>query len=228
MPTQAAPDAGLVVEERWNRIRAHQRSDPDISPLIRFLEGDLDALTAEQARTAAKVADDFEVDGEGVLRYAGAKAGARTRGDTLRLVVPTAMRQDVLHLHHDDLQGGHQGVTRTFERIKSEYYWRGLYRDVERHVRECVDYSTSKGKAPDPGPSYGNVEPDYPMQIISMDFVLPLPESRQGNIALLLFQDMFSGYVMCKAMRGTTAQEVAEAYEEVVFRRFGGEFDDST
>jgi hypothetical protein len=32
---------------------------------------------------------------------------------------------------------------------------------------------------------------------------------------------MFTGYVMSKAMRGTSAQKVAEAYEEVVFRRFG-------
>ena len=59
------------------------------------------------------------------------------------------------------------------------------------------------------------------MQYISMDFVIPLPESHQGNVALLLFQDMFTGYVMTKPMRSTTAQEVAEAYKEVVFRRFG-------
>ncbi|POM70584.1 Reverse transcriptase, partial [Phytophthora palmivora] len=32
---------------------------------------------------------------------------------------------------------------------------------------------------------------------------------------------MFSGYVMCKPMASTTAQDVAEAYEESVFRRFG-------
>ncbi|OWY91261.1 reverse transcriptase, partial [Phytophthora megakarya] len=33
--------------------------------------------------------------------------------------------------------------------------------------------------------------------------------------------DMFSGYVMCKPMSSTTAQDVAEAYEEQVFQRFG-------
>ncbi|OWZ10371.1 reverse transcriptase [Phytophthora megakarya] len=42
---------------------------------------------------------------------------------------------------------------------------------------------------------------------------------RLGNTFLLLFQDMFSGYVMCKPMGSTTAQEVAE--EERVFQRFG-------
>jgi hypothetical protein len=63
--------------------------------------------------------------------------------------------------------------------------------------------------------------PEYPMHIVSMDFVIPLPVSSRGNTALLLFQDMFTGFIMSKAMRETTAQDVAEAYEEVVFRRFG-------
>ncbi|KAE9083581.1 hypothetical protein PF006_g26662 [Phytophthora fragariae] len=48
-----------------------------------------------------------------------------------------------------------------------------------------------------------------------------MPESARGNTFLLLFQDTFSGYIMCKPMSSTTAQDVAEAYEEQVFRRFG-------
>ncbi|KAJ0391237.1 hypothetical protein ATCC90586_011143 [Pythium insidiosum] len=38
---------------------------------------------------------------------------------------------------------------------------------------------------------------------------------------LLLFQDVFSGFVMCAAMSDTSAQAVAEAYDRVVFQRFG-------
>jgi transposase InsO family protein len=186
---------------------------------MKYLNGDLEQLTQAEARKAAKTADQFEIDQAGILRFAATPS--RSRGDTLRLVVPPAMRPDVLHMHHDDVQGGHQGVTRTYERIKSEYYWRGLFKDVERHVQECIDCVTSKGGPPNAGPSPGNVAPERPMQIVSMDFVLPLPESRQGNTALLLFQDMFTGYIMSKAMRDTSAQAVAEAYEEVVFRRFG-------
>ncbi|OWZ07815.1 reverse transcriptase [Phytophthora megakarya] len=54
-----------------------------------------------------------------------------------------------------------------------------------------------------------------------MDFVIPLPQLVRGNTALLLFQCTFSGFIMCKAMASTEAQDVAEAYEECVFRRFG-------
>ncbi|POM73630.1 Reverse transcriptase [Phytophthora palmivora] len=53
-----------------------------------------------------------------------------------------------------------------------------------------------------------------------MDFVTHLPKSDRGNTFLLLFQDSFSGFVMCKPMSSTTAQDVAEVYEEQGFRRF--------
>ncbi|OWZ19002.1 reverse transcriptase [Phytophthora megakarya] len=56
---------------------------------------------------------------------------------------------------------------------------------------------------------------------VSMVFVTHMPESARENTFLLLFQDMFSGYVICKSMPSTTAQDVAEAYEEQVFQRFG-------
>ncbi|OWY93001.1 reverse transcriptase [Phytophthora megakarya] len=54
-----------------------------------------------------------------------------------------------------------------------------------------------------------------------MDFVTHMPKSDRGNTFLLLFQDMFSGYVMCKPMDSTTAQAVAEVYEERVFLNLG-------
>ncbi|GMF50568.1 unnamed protein product [Phytophthora fragariaefolia] len=96
-----------------------------------------------------------------------------------------------------------------------------MYADVEYYVKECVDCASGKGRPPNEGPSPGNIEPRRPFEVVSMDFVTHMPESERGNTFLLLFQDAFSGYVMCKPMRSTTAQDVAEVYEECVFRRFG-------
>ncbi|OWY92423.1 reverse transcriptase, partial [Phytophthora megakarya] len=96
-----------------------------------------------------------------------------------------------------------------------------MYADVQHFVKECVDCASGKGAPPNAGPSPGNIEPRYPFEAVSMDFVTHMPESARGNTFLLLFQDMFSGYVMCKPMLSTTAQDVVEAYEEQVFRRFG-------
>ncbi|OWY93812.1 LOW QUALITY PROTEIN: reverse transcriptase [Phytophthora megakarya] len=127
----------------------------------------------------------------------------------------------MLHHAHEDFQGGHQGITRTHEKLRTEFYWPGIYADVQHFVKECVDCASGKGAPPNAGPSPGNIEPRYPFEAVSMNFVTHMPESASGNTFLLLFQDMFSGYVMCKSMSSTTAQDVAEAYEEQVFQRFG-------
>ncbi|KAE8896621.1 hypothetical protein PF003_g19492 [Phytophthora fragariae] len=96
-----------------------------------------------------------------------------------------------------------------------------MYADVDRFVEECVDCVSGKGRPPNPGPSPGNITPRRPFAPASMDFVTHMPKSARGNTFLLLFQDIFSGYVMCKPMNSTTAQDVAEAYEDRVFRSFG-------
>ncbi|GMF34957.1 unnamed protein product [Phytophthora fragariaefolia] len=131
------------------------------------------------------------------------------------------MVQVVLQSCHDSLEGGHQGIVRTFHRVKADYYWIGLYEDVEKHVRLCPDGSSSKSRPQLRGYSPGNILAERPFQIVSMDFVIPLPKSRRGNTALLLFQCAFTEFVMGKAMSDTSALCVTQAFEECVYRMFG-------
>ena len=54
-----------------------------------------------------------------------------------------------------------------------------------------------------------------------MDHIPSLPKSFKGNTELLIWVDLFTGYVIAKASASRTAQTIAESYEECVFRRFG-------
>ncbi|KAJ8561988.1 hypothetical protein ON010_g7691 [Phytophthora cinnamomi] len=54
-----------------------------------------------------------------------------------------------------------------------------------------------------------------------MDHIPSLPRSYTGDKELLVWVDLFSGYVIAKASGSRTAQTTAESYEECVFRRFG-------
>ncbi|POM71494.1 Reverse transcriptase [Phytophthora palmivora] len=87
-------------------------------------------------------------------------------------------------------EGGHQGITRTYEKLRPEFYWHGMYADVEGFVKECVDCTSGKGRPQNPGPSPGNIEPRRPFEVVSISF------------------DAFSGFVMCKPMSSTTAQAI--------------------
>ncbi|OWZ07148.1 reverse transcriptase [Phytophthora megakarya] len=96
-----------------------------------------------------------------------------------------------------------------------------MFKNTERYVKTCVDCVMAKGLPRNPGSLPCNLLATRPFQVVSMDFVIPLHQSARGNTALLLFQCTFSGFIMCKAMTRPEAQDVSEAYEECVFRRFG-------
>ncbi|OWZ12051.1 reverse transcriptase [Phytophthora megakarya] len=54
-----------------------------------------------------------------------------------------------------------------------------------------------------------------------MDHIRSLPALHKGNKELLVWVDLFTGFVIAKASASQTAQTVAESYEEAVFRRSG-------
>ena len=82
-----------------------------------------------------------------------------------------------------------------------------------------MDCETSKGLPSNGGKSPGNLHATYPFQILAMNHILSLPRSFKGNTELLIWVDLFSGYVIAKASSSRTA--IAESYEKCVFRRFG-------
>ncbi|OWY92526.1 reverse transcriptase [Phytophthora megakarya] len=212
-----------VRRERWRRICSHQAHDPGLAPLVKFLRGETEHLSLKQSALLAKIADQFVLDSRNALFYVSRNTPERPgdAADHLRLVVPRDLHEDILHHCHADSHGAHQGIIRTYERLRKEFYWIGMFKDTERYVKECVDCVTAKGLPRNPGPSPGNLLATRPFQVVSMDFVLLLPRSARGNTALLLFQCAFSGFIMCKAMASTEVQDMSEAYEECVFRRFG-------
>ncbi|OWZ19015.1 reverse transcriptase [Phytophthora megakarya] len=66
-----------------------------------------------------------------------------------------------------------------------------------------------------------SIQDTYPFQVISMEHIPSLPKSFKGNTEVLIWADLFTGYVIAKASPSREAQTVAENYEECVFRRFG-------
>ncbi|POM69566.1 LOW QUALITY PROTEIN: Reverse transcriptase [Phytophthora palmivora] len=209
----------VVRNLRIDRIRQAQDEEAWILGLKKYLNGDLQDLTQQEAKSYANQAADYDLDHHDLLLYCpSTRPTDADRDKLMRLVIPETLYQDVLHHYHVSLEGGHQGIGRTYQRIRDRFHWRGLYKSVQRYVGECVDCETGKSKPRIQGESPGNLQATYPFQIIAMDHIPSLPRSHKGNTELLIFEDLFSGYVIAKASSSRTAQTVAESYEECVFR----------
>ncbi|GMF17694.1 unnamed protein product [Phytophthora fragariaefolia] len=223
-PSAEDADPLEVQEERRRIVGKAQDEELRWANLKLVLKGESSSLGYKAAREAWKMADRFALSDDGLLYCLGENrrwGKDRMNETVLRLVVPTAMVQEVLQSCHDSLEGGHQGIVRTFHRVKADYYWIGQYAEVKRHVRSSPDCSSSKSPPLLRGYSPANILAERPLQIVSMDFVILLPKSWRGNTALLLFQSAFTGFVMAKAMLDTSALCVAQGCEACVYRRFG-------
>ncbi|GMF46756.1 unnamed protein product [Phytophthora fragariaefolia] len=135
-----------VQEERRRRVGRAQDEEHRWTNLKLVLKGESSSLGYKAARETWKMADQFVLSDDSLLYFLreNRRWGKDRMNETvLRLVVPTTMVQEVLQSCHDSLEGGHQDIVRNFHRATTDYYWIGLYADVERHVKSCPDCSSS-------------------------------------------------------------------------------------
>uniref|UniRef100_A0ABD2WZD5 RNA-directed DNA polymerase n=1 Tax=Trichogramma kaykai TaxID=54128 RepID=A0ABD2WZD5_9HYME len=54
-----------------------------------------------------------------------------------RLIVPAEHRPRVLQEAHDEPSAGHLGQGKTYDRVARQYYWPGVWHDVQNYVSSC-------------------------------------------------------------------------------------------
>ncbi|GMF32121.1 unnamed protein product [Phytophthora fragariaefolia] len=140
-------DPTTVQIERIRRVRVAQDEERRWADLKTYLRGDVESPSFKRAANASKLAERFVLDEDGLLQYVGKGRKLDEVGEhepQLRLVIPTTMIDEVLQSCHDSNEGGHQGITRTFHRVKKDYYWVGLYQpqangQQQRSVKSIVE-----------------------------------------------------------------------------------------
>ena len=87
-----------------------------------------------------------------------------------RLIVPRKLKSTTIC--HDDMSGGHQADLKTYEKVKTRYFWPNIRQDCEDWISSCTTCAKVK-----PGLKHrAPLQPikDYPLepfQTIGIDFV---------------------------------------------------------
>lgn len=56
----------------------------------------------------------------------------------MQITVTTAkQKKSILKLYHDSKIGGHQGSTKTYQRIQRSYKWPNMKKDIENYIKSC-------------------------------------------------------------------------------------------
>ena len=101
---------------------------------------------------------------------------------------------DRLYKAHDTPLGAHLGRDKTLANIAKKFFWPGMVKDVDEYVKSCENYQKNKGCKRSPlGLLYPHERPQKPWQKISLDFIVQLPKTKEGNYdAILTVVDAFS------------------------------------
>lgn len=191
----------------------YQRSDAELLKLIKHLEGQpvrvprvfVRGLSSYLMRNNVLYKRNFEHSKEKFL-----------------LVVPSALRPEILEACHDDPAAGHLGVSRTLARIRTKYYWPKLLDAVQHYVRTCRDCQRRKTPPLKPAGFLQPIEPpESPFEQVGMDLLGPFPTSSMGNRWIVVATDYLTRYAETASLTRGTAIEVAEFFVTNIVLRHG-------
>uniref|UniRef100_A0A146M517 RNA-directed DNA polymerase n=1 Tax=Lygus hesperus TaxID=30085 RepID=A0A146M517_LYGHE len=137
-----------------------------------------------------------------------------------RLLVPSKWREQVVRQCHAPPWHGHRGRDKTWQYLRSRYYWEGMKADVARMVRSCE--SCSRLKAGGPKAPIQMVQiPGQPMELVSMDIVDPGVRTPEGYRYILTHIDHATRYAGAIPLKTQTAEEVARVFVKDIVLRWG-------
>ncbi len=125
-----------------------------------------------------------------------------------RLVIPLAMRLQMLDIIHT----GHQGIVKCRERAKQSIWWPGLSKQLKELVDNCTDCIKERTNTPEPLMS--SVLPERPWQKVGTDlFTLK-------NANYLLVVDYYSRFIEINKLSQTTSDSIINHLKSL-FARHG-------
>uniref|UniRef100_A0A6V7KDU1 RNA-directed DNA polymerase n=1 Tax=Bracon brevicornis TaxID=1563983 RepID=A0A6V7KDU1_9HYME len=127
--------------------------------------------------------------------------------------VPLEDRDRIFNEAHSSVIGGHKGTSKTYNRIKKNYYWENLKDDVNKRINQCIDCQLKKLKRNKTRlPMLITDTPSTVFEKIAMDIVGPLPKTQNNNEYILTMQDQLSKFAIAVPLANQTAKTVADAF----------------
>jgi hypothetical protein len=124
----------------------------------------------------------------------------------------------IIHAHH---LVGHRAVQATMNILFLRVFLPSGKRKVQQVLQQCQACQRKTDVGRGQRHTYVTVGSSYPFQRISIDFVGPLPLSKNNNTVLLTVKDTFTKWLEAFPLPRATAEAVAKTLESEIFARFG-------
>ncbi|UYV70290.1 K02A2.6-like, partial [Cordylochernes scorpioides] len=150
------------------------------------------------------------------------KKNPNPEGRAWLLVVPEKKKREIMKEYHNHMSNGHLGVARTMYRIKSKYFWPSMLKDVSEFVKTCHLCQSRKGSNQLPSGLLQPIPPaNFPFERIGIDFVGPLPSTKNRKKWIIVLTDYYTRYAETRAVSEATVKVVSKFLVEDIFFRHG-------
>ena len=109
--------------------------------------------------------------------------------------VPPALRQEVIRQCHGTRTAGHFYFWKTFNKVKKNFNWGGMSKDVQMYCRACHVYATKKTAGRHQRAEMRHYDHGFPKEAVTINLMGPYPESEDGNMYMLVDVDSFTKWM---------------------------------
>ncbi|GFW48863.1 retrovirus-related Pol polyprotein from transposon 412 [Trichonephila clavipes] len=207
------------------KVRKDQMADPDIKPLIEFMESSSNKPSWQDISAYSPTTKQYWALWNSLHLRNGVlyRKFESEDGKTFRwqLVLPRSRIPEVLKELHGSPTGGHFGVMKTLHRVRERFFWGKVRADVEQWCKSCDACSARKGPKIRSRGKLHRYNVGAPFERIAFDILGPLPRTASGNKHLLVVIDYFTKWPEVYPIPDQEAPTVAEAVVQHWISRYG-------
>jgi len=115
---------------------------------------------------------------------------------------------------------GHEGVRKTYERIKQNYYWKNMVLDIKKYISICKICQLNKSEPTPNLVERFRTPVEAPFVRLGLDIIGPLRETSKGNKYIIVGVDYFTLWTEAESYSTITSQDVIDFLVNV-FSRHG-------
>ena len=198
-------------EDEMKRLRDLQDEDTIIAEVKRFLKDRVAIPRTYPSKWYQRNAKHLVLR-DGILYR---KTYADVIHDTiLQAVIPDAMVAEVLEDLHGSEFAGHPGAHKMLQKVHRFAIWPSATADIKQRVNDCKVCDQLREQVPKPRTPLQPIVARRVFDHVMCDLV-QFPPSR-GFKYVLIFKDVFSGFIKCYKLRNKTTEGVVRAFEDLV------------
>eukprot|EP00253_Pinus_taeda_P017399 PITA_17399 len=184
-----------IIQPDWiNEAREEWKNDEEVGELIRKLQQDSSTFDTLSWKNDS-------------LWYKG----------RLYLCTNSQLKQKILLELHASPLGGHSGFSKTYHRVKKEFFWDGLKSYIQKFVAECLVCQQNKAETiKTPGLLQPLSIPSQRWEEVSMDFIIGLPKF-EGKSVIMVVVDRLTKYAQfCALSHPFKADTISTTFIETI------------